>query len=125
MPSDFSSFLLLAGRLLLGGAFLYFGIRNFISFPKLRPGFAAKGLPMPDLALTIGLLLQTAGGALVLFGLFTPWGALAIVLFLVLATVLYHPFWAFEGEERAPHVNAFLTNCALVGGALAVMAATL
>lgn len=125
MPTDFASFLLLAGRLLLGGAFVYFGIRNFLNFKKLRPGMAAKGLPMPDVALAIGLLLQTLGGALVLIGVL-PWlGAAAIVLFLILATVLYHPFWAFNGDERTPHLNAFLTNCALSGGALAVVASSL
>ena len=125
MPTDIASFLLLVGRLLLGGAFLYFGIRNFLSFPKLRPGFAAKGLPMPDVALTLGLLLQTLGGAMVLVGVLVPLGAAAIVLFLILATTIYHPFWVFTGEERLPHLSAFATNCALVGGALALMGATL
>lgn len=125
MPTDLPSTLLLLARLLLGGAFLYFGVRNFRNFQKLRPGMAEKGVPMPDFALTIGLLLQTIGGASVLIGFLTPWGAAAIVLFLVLATTMYHPFWAFAGEERTPHLNAFVTNCALSGGALAVMAASI
>lgn len=125
MPTDLPSTLFLLARVLLGGAFVVFGLRNFRNFQKLRPGMAEKGVPLPDVALTIGLLLQTVGGALVLFGLLTPLGAAAIILFLILATVMYHPFWAFTGEERAPHVGFFVTNCALSGGALAVMATSL
>ena len=125
MPTDLPSSMLFMGRLLLGGAFLYFGLRNFRNFNKLRPTMAEKGLPLPDAALTVGLLRQTDGGALVLAGLWPAWGAAAIVLFLILATTMYHPFWAFKGEERTPHLNAFVTNCALAGGALAMAAATL
>lgn len=125
MPTDLPSTLMLLARLILGGAFVFFGLRNFRNFQKLRPGMAGKGLPLPDVALTIGLLLQTLGGALVLFGILTPLGAAAIILFLILATVLYHPFWAFSGEDRATHIGPFVTNCALSGGALAVMAGSL
>lgn len=125
MPTDLPSFLLLLARVLLGGAFVFFGVRNCLNFQNLRPGMAAKGLPLPDLALVLGLALQTAGGALVLLGLLTPLGAAAIILFLVLATTLYHPFWAFSGAERTTHVGPFVTNCALSGGALAVLAMSL
>jgi putative oxidoreductase len=125
MPTDLPSTLLFIGRLLFGGAFLYFGIRNFTNFQKLRPTMAEKRLPLPDVALTVGLLLQTLGGALLAVGPLAPWGAAAIIVFLILATVMYHPFWTFAGEVRTPHVNAFIINSALSGGALAMMAATL
>jgi putative oxidoreductase len=125
MPTDLPSTLFFLARVLLGGAFVVFGLRNFLNFQKLRPGMAAKGVPLPDVALTIGLLLQTLGGALVLFGLLTPWGAAAIILFLILATMMYHPFWAFAGEERTTHLHPFITNCALSGGALALMATSI
>jgi putative oxidoreductase len=125
MPTDLSSTLLLLARLLMGGAFVIFGLRNFRNFQKMRPGMAEKKVPLPDVALAIGLLLQTLGGALVLLGIFTPWGAAAIILFLILATVMYHPFWGFAGEERTPHLNAFIINSALIGGALAIMSASL
>jgi putative oxidoreductase len=125
MPTDLSSTLLLLARVLMGGAFVLFGLRNFRNFQKMRPGMAEKKVPLPDVALAIGLLLQTLGGALVLLGIFTPWGAAAIILFLILATLMYHPFWGFAGEERTPHLNAFIINSALIGGALAIMSASL
>lgn len=125
MPTDLPSTLLFIGRLLFGGAFIYFGLRNVMNFGKLRPAMAERPLPLPDVCLSIGLGLQTLGGVLILIGVLVPWGAAALILFLILATGFFHPFWAFQGEERVPHLNAFLTNCALSGGALALAAASL
>jgi putative oxidoreductase len=125
MPTDLASTLLLLARLLFGGAFVFFGLRNFRNFQKLRPAMATKGLPLPDVTLGLGLATQTLGGLLILLGMAVPLGAAAIIVFLVLATVLYHPFWAFAGDERAPHVSAFGINTALCGGALVLIASTL
>ena len=125
MPTDLPTTLLFIGRLLFGGAFVYFGLRNVAHFAKLRPAMAERSVPLPDVSLGIGLLLQTLGGVLILIGVLVPWGAAALILFLILATGFFHPFWAFQGEERVPHLNAFLTNCALCGGALALAATNL
>ncbi|HEV7276660.1 MAG TPA: DoxX family protein [Devosiaceae bacterium] len=125
MPTDLASTLLLIGRLLFGGAFVFFGLRNLRNFQKLRPTMAEKGVPLPDLALGLGLVTQTLAGLLILLGIMVPLGAAAMIVFLILATVLYHPFWAFAGDARAPHVSAFGINSALCGGALVLIAATL
>ena len=125
MPTDLASTLFLIARLLFGGAFVFFGLRNFSNFQKLRPAMAEKRLPLPDVALALGLATQTLAGVLILFGFMVPLGAAMIIVFLILATLLYHPFWAFAGDARAPHLSAFTINTALCGGALALMAVTL
>lgn len=125
MPTDLASTLFLIGRLLFGGAFVFFGLRNLRNFQKLRPTMAEKGVPLPDVALGLGLVTQTLAGLLILLGIMVPLGAAAMIVFLILATVLYHPFWAFAGDARAPHVSAFGINSALCGGALLLIAATL
>lgn len=125
MPTDLASTLFLIGRLLFGAAFVFFGLRNLRNFQKLRPTMAEKGVPLPDLALGLGLVTQTLGGLLILLGIMVPLGAAAMIVFLILATVLYHPFWAFAADARAPHVSAFGINSALCGGALVLIAATL
>ena len=48
--------------------------------------------------------------------------ALIMIVFLVLATGLYHPAWLYQGEERAPHTVAVLMNTSLVGAFLMSMA---
>ena len=49
-------------------------------------------------------------------------GGLALIVFLVLATVLFHPFWEFSGEEQKPHVQSFIMNSGLTGAFLLVIA---
>ena len=65
-------------------------------------------------------MINFAHGDIFMLGAF-----IAMIVFLILATVLYHPFWAFAGDARAPHVSAFGINSALCGGALVLIAATL
>jgi putative oxidoreductase len=81
---------------------------------------------MPRTAAQIGVGLQLVGGALVLVAPFVPFagvfGGLALIVFLVLATLLFHPTWEYQGEERKPHVNALIMNTCLAGAFLLVLA---
>jgi len=112
----------LAARLLLGGAFLVFGLRNIKAIPKLAGALAAKRLPLPQVCAAIGVGLQIVGGLLTAVG---PWawlGGLMLVVFIVFATVLFHPFWLYSGDERKPHVQATIMNTGLLGAFLMVVA---
>ncbi len=40
----------------------------------------------------------------------------------VLATVLFHPFWEFSGDEQKPHVQSFIMNSGLTGAFLLIIA---
>ena len=65
-----------------------------------------------------GRLLQLAAS----IGLFFPqtraYAALALVVFLVLATLMAHAFWKAPPEQRAAQLTNFLKNSAIVGGLL-------
>ncbi|KFC61378.1 putative DoxD family transmembrane protein [Devosia sp. LC5] len=125
MPTDLTSTLILLARLLLGGAFLIFGIRNIANIGPLTAGLAARGLPLPRMAAIIGLALQIVGGALTAIGPFGVWGGVALIVFVVLATMLFHNFWDYEGADRASHVNATIMNAGLAGAFLLVIAVSL
>ncbi len=43
----------LIGRTVFGGFFLYNGIHHFLKRNQMKPYVAAKGVPMPDLAVTL------------------------------------------------------------------------
>lgn len=124
----FSTLLILA-HLLLGGAFVVFGIRNIKSIPGLASVLAGRKVTQPETAAKFGVGLQIVGGALTVLSPFVPFagllGGLALIVFLVLATVLFHPFWEFTGEERRPHVQAFIMNSGLTGAFLLVIAYSL
>lgn len=121
----FSTLFFLA-HLLLGGAFVVFGIRNIKGIPGLASFLAGKKVAQPQAAATFGVGLQIVGGALTVLAPFVPLagvlGGLALIVFLVLATVLFHPFWEFSGEEQKPHVQSFTMNSGLTGAFLLVIA---
>jgi putative oxidoreductase len=121
----FSTLFFLA-HLLLGGAFVVFGIRNIKSIPGLASFLAGKKVAQPETAAKFGVALQIVGGALTMLAPFVPFagllGGLALIVFLVLATVLFHPFWEFSGDEQKPHVQSFIMNTGLSGAFLLVIA---
>jgi len=114
--------LLYVGRFLLGAYFFRSGLQN-ISKVDLHTGILEKkGVPMPRIAMWIAVAAEILGGASVALGLFPAIGALALAVFTLAATVLYHNFWTMQGEERASHLNSFASNLALVGAFLIVIA---
>lgn len=114
--------ILLVARLLLGGAFVFAGLRNIQNRAFLNQLMAARGVPQAKLALWVGIVQQIAAGALVVAGAWTAIAGAALVLFLVAATPMFHNFWDHQGPERAARINGFVGNVALTGGFLALMA---
>ncbi|MER8748534.1 DoxX family protein [Mesorhizobium sp. M1050] len=122
MPADLPSGLLFLGRLLLGGAFVFAGLRNIQNAALLTQLMAARGVPQARLALWLGIVLQVAAGVLVIAGLCTAIAAAVLLLFLIVATPMFHNFWDHQGPDRASRINGFVGNVALGGGFLTLIA---
>lgn len=73
-------------------------------------------MPWAPLWLAIAVLFQLLGGLLVLLGIKEKLGATLLLLFLLPATILFHPFWFFEGAARELQSVMFLKNFAILGG---------
>lgn len=120
MPADIAALLVASGRVLFGAAFAFAGLRNLANFGILSKVMAGTGVPAPRLVLALGLVLLTASGLGIMAGFMLAWAGFGLALFLVTATLLFHRFWQFSGAERVEHLNAFISNTALMGGALAM-----
>lgn len=114
--------LIIVGRVVFGGFFVIAGIRNFIHFDERRELKTNYGWVLPVPLLALGFAVQILGGLSVLLGMWPVLGALALIVFLLPATALFHNFLRFEGKERDPHLYLTLVNTALVGGFLMVIA---
>ena len=125
MPTDFVSAVFFIARVLMGGAFVVAGIRNFRNLDKLTALMAGRNVPSAQLVTTAGVALQTVSGLLVAIGVLTPWAALGEAIFLIAATLIVHPFWAYTKDEQFPHINACIVNTSMVGGFLMLFAVTL
>ncbi|TGQ69767.1 DoxX family protein [Mesorhizobium sp. M00.F.Ca.ET.186.01.1.1] len=125
MPADLPSTLLFLGRLLLGGAFVFAGLRNIRNQGFLTGLMAARGVPQARLALWAGIVLQVIAGVLVMAGLWTALACAVLVLFLIAATPMFDNFWDHQGPDRATRINGVVSNVALTGGLLTVIAQSL
>ncbi|WP_404402571.1 DoxX family protein [Pelagibacterium halotolerans] len=121
MPADLTSILIIIARVLLGGAFVVAGVRNTRSIDMLTAVMEAHGVPFARLCVIIGVATQIIGGASLAVGLFASYAAAGLALFVLLATLIVHRYWNYEGEERFAHVNAFISNTALFGAFLLAM----
>ena len=124
MPTDLTSTLIFLARLLMGGAFAFAGLRNLTNVPFLTGMMAARGVPQARAALLAGSVLQVVCGAMLVIGIWTALAAVALIVFLVVATWMFHNFWDRQGPERAAGINGVVSNVALLGGFLLIIASS-
>ncbi|CAH2407764.1 DoxX family protein [Mesorhizobium ventifaucium] len=121
MLSNFENEILFAACLLLGGAFVFAGLRNIQNASFLTQLMTTRGVPQARLMLWLGIVLQIVAGGLVIAGIWTALAAACLILFLLVATPMFNNFWDHQGSERAARINGFVCNVALTGGFLALM----
>ena len=68
------------GRVLLGGAFAFAGVRNILNAPLLANMMAERGVPAAKAALYLGIALQFAAGILFALGIWVPLAAAAVLI---------------------------------------------
>lgn len=114
--------LVFVGRFLIGLYFTQAALRNFMK-QQLHVGIlAGKKLPFPREGLLVALAVQLLGGVSVALGIFPALGAVGLIAFTIVANAIYHDFWNHKGAERVQHAVSVLTNLAIIGGLLLVIA---
>ena len=113
---------LLVGRILLALLFLFSGYEKIGAFSKVAAGIAAKGVPFAEAALVVTIVVEIAGGLMLILGWKARWAALALLLWLIPVTLLYHDFWAVDPAQYRGQLNQFLKNLCIMGGMLYITA---
>jgi uncharacterized membrane protein YphA (DoxX/SURF4 family) len=115
--------LLLIGRLLFGGLFLYNGINHFVNRAAITGYCAYKNVPMPALSAVLSGLWLLVGSLSVMAGVRPEIGLVMIAVFLAGVTPVMHNFWtvADPTARMGDEIN-FQKNMALLGAALALLA---
>lgn len=112
--------LLLAARVCLAAVFLYSGATKLVFRSDGIAEFAALGLPMPALVLSATVFLQLGGGVALTLGWSSKRAVLALAAFTVVATLVGHPFWTFEGADFHRQFTTALEHLAITGGLIAI-----
>jgi len=110
--------LLIIGRILLGGLFFTAGLRHFFDFDMLSRQLGARGVPLPQLALLIGTTFQIVAGMGLMFGVYVLPASIGLVVFTLVASVLMLNFWDLQGEPRKTARQIWQANLAIIGGLL-------
>ena len=122
MLDSFKSPLVVAGRILLALMFVMAGFSKLGNIAGTAGYIASAGLPMGTaLAWATGLFEVAAGLALAV-GFYTRWAALLLGLFTLLASVLFHKFWAVPADQQFVQQLMFIKNLAVAGGMFMVAA---
>ncbi len=128
-----SVFVLPLSRILLSLLFIYSGYGKVFGGMEGFKG-AVSGLiqksPVPQLGQYSDILAQVAaygefvGGVLLFIGLLSRVAAFGLIVFVILASLLAHNFWAFaDAKAYGEQLGIFLKNMGLVGGLLLIVGA--
>jgi len=115
--------LLLIGRIIFGGYFIYNGVNHFIGFGMMTQYAKMKGVPFPAIAQGMTGLMLLLGGLSIVFGIYPFVGIVLLVAFLVPVSLMMHNFCKLEEPQlrMADKIN-FMKNMALLGAVLMLLA---
>jgi putative oxidoreductase len=122
----------LIGRLCLALIFLLSAVGK-IKDPQTMEGYMKKMMQgpeniiqVPDAAITplrwAAIVFEVGGGLMLLIGWHARLGALLLMLFLIVATYYFHPFWRFAGQAGQDLMIQALKNLAILGGLMIIFA---
>ena len=114
--------LALAGRILLAWFFIPAGWGKLMGFAGTVQYAASAGMPLPEVSVGIGLVIELVGGLALLLGLGTRWAAAILAFFTLVASFVFHAYWAVPAEMKMVAQLLFNKNIAVVGGLLAFAA---
>lgn len=122
MTAAISKFGPLLGRVLLALIFLLSGINKIGAFAGTAGWMASKGLPMAEALLAVTIIIEVGAAIMIMIGWKARLGALALLLWMVPVTFIFHNFWAMPADQQQIQMIMFLKNLAMMGGMLLIMA---
>jgi putative oxidoreductase len=109
-------------RLLMALMFVLAGFSKFAGLSGTAGYIASQGLPMPMVLAVATATLEVVGGLAIVIGFQARYAALALALFTVLASFLFHNFWAAPADQQMVQQLMFMKNLSVAGGLLLLFA---
>jgi putative oxidoreductase len=122
MLNSFQNPLALVGRILLALMFVLAGFSKIGGFAGTVGFMQSKGVPAASVLAVLTIVLELGGGLALMFGFCTRWVALAMGLFTILVSFIFHNFWAMPEAMQMTNQLMFMKNISVAGG-LFVLAA--
>ena len=111
----------LVGRVLLALIFIIAGYGKLTGFEGTVGYIQSVGLPVPQLAAVVAIIVELGGGIMLAIGWKARWAAAALFIFVFLAGILFHAFWSSPADQAMMQQIHFMKNLAIMGGMLYVL----
>lgn len=121
-PSPAGDFAALVGRVLVALLFVPAGFGKLVAFSGTVAYIAAGGLPLPEVAAVVAIVIELGLGLALLVGYRTRWVAAALAVFTVVTAFAFHAFWELPEPQKSAMRIHFVKNAAIAGGLLAFAA---
>jgi putative oxidoreductase len=105
-------------RILIAAIFILAGATKVMHFAATQSQIAGHGIPMPQIATALAVLIELGGGILLVLGFHTKKVAWIMFLYLIPVTVTFHNFWAAPPDMYQMQQLNFMKNLAIMGGLL-------
>lgn len=112
----------LVGRILLAAIFIWSGLGKLGNFSGTVGYIQSVGLPAAQLMAVVAIIVELGGGVLLILGWKARWAAAALFVFVLLAGVMFHAFWAAGPDQAMMQQIQFMKNITIMGGMLYVVA---
>ena len=83
---------------------------------------ASKGLPMAEVLLVGAIAAEFIGGLMLVAGFKARWAALAIFLFIIPTTIVFHNPAGLDAQAAQAQMIQLMKNLSIMGGMLLVAA---
>jgi len=112
----------LLGRILIALLFLLSGFGKITGFAGTAGYMASKGIPMAELLLTITIVIELGGALMIIAGFKARLAALALFLWMIPVTFIFHNFWAVPADQAMIQQIMFMKNLSIMGAMLYIAA---
>ena len=110
--------------LLVGAFFLGFGIANARSSAAIIESLKQRNIMAPQALFWLGVSTQSLAGAMMMAGVQSALMAGGLIVFTLIAPLVFHNFWTMEGEARFLNRIIFICDYTCVLAALILIAAS-
>jgi putative oxidoreductase len=122
MNNSLQDTLALVGRILLAWLFVPAGFGKIAGFSGAVGYATSVGLPLPEVGVAVGLLIELVGGLMLLVGFMTRPAAVLLAFFTLVASFFFHAYWSLPADQAMMQQLMFNKNLAISGGLLAFAA---
>ena len=122
MKDSYQAYASLIGRILLATMFILSGFGKLTNVQGTASYIASGGLPAPAVLAVLVGAFELFGGLALVLGFKVRWVGLAMALFTLAASFVFHAYWAVPAEQQYVTQLLFMKNLSVAGGMFLISA---